>query len=144
MATVVIDANLAVGLVRQMAFSDSFRHKIELWFHAGIHVAVPGLWDYEVTTALRKLWVQGALTADEARAGLETLMCLGLDRYPADKRLLLSALRWSDQLGHSKAYDAQYVALAEQIGAELWTADQRLVNSLQALGVNWVHWISEV
>jgi len=144
MAAVVIDANLAVGLVRQMTFSLSFHHKMEQWFLGGVNIAVPGLWDYEVATALRKLWSLGALSADQATAGLEMLLRLALDRHPANKELLLAALRWAERLGQSKAYDSQYIALAEQIGAELWSADQRLVNALQAQGVNWAHWIGEV
>jgi len=71
-------------------------------------------------------------------------LSLALDRHPADKELLLAALRWAERLGQSKAYDAQYVALAEQMGAELWSADQRLVNALQAQEVSWAHWIGEV
>ncbi|HSR30541.1 MAG TPA: type II toxin-antitoxin system VapC family toxin [Anaerolineae bacterium] len=54
------------------------------------------------------------------------------------------ALRWADRLGHSKAYDAHYLALAEQEGIELWTADRRLANGAQQAGAHWVHWIGEV
>jgi hypothetical protein len=28
-------------------------------------------------------------------------------------------------------------------GAELWTADQRLANGAQQVGVTWVHWVDE-
>lgn len=143
MAAVVVDANLAVGLVRQMPFSLLFRRKIEQWLLDGTTLAVPGLWDYEVTSALRKLWVQGVLTGEQAIAGVETLMRLTLNRHPANKDLMLASLRWAERLGQSKAYDAQYVALAESLDAQLWTADVKLVNALQAQGVSWAHWIGE-
>jgi len=47
-------------------------------------------------------------------------------------------------LGQSIAYNAQYAALAEQYRAELWSADRRLVNALQAQGADWAHWMGEV
>jgi hypothetical protein len=30
------------------------------------------------------------------------------------------------------------------MGAELWTADQVLVNNAQQIGASWVHWMGEV
>jgi hypothetical protein len=49
----------------------------------------------------------------------------------------------SNRLGQSKAYDAFYLALAERLKAEFWTADQRLANGARQLGANWAHWIGE-
>ncbi|NPV86275.1 MAG: type II toxin-antitoxin system VapC family toxin [Anaerolineae bacterium] len=144
MAAVVIDANLAIGLVRQMPFSAAFRTLIERWLVEGVSIAVPALWDYEIVSGLRRLWQQNAITREEAFAGLELVMSLEIQRSPAEQDLLLSSLRWAERLGQSKAYDAQYVALAEQLHAEFWSADEKLVNALKALEVDWAHWIGEV
>lgn len=38
-----------------------------------------------------------------------------------------SALDLAERLSLSATYDAHYLALAEWLGAEFWTADQRLV-----------------
>jgi len=127
-----------------MPFSDAFRRLLAQWIVDGVEVAAPGLWDYEVATAMRKLWQQQALSREQAFAGLEQIMALPIVRYPAERKLLLSALRWAERLGQSKAYDAQYVALAENLNADLWSADQRLVNALQALGATWAHWIGDL
>jgi len=40
-------------------------------------------------------------------------------------------LELASQHGLTNAYDAQYLALAELEGYELWTADERLANSLE-------------
>jgi predicted nucleic acid-binding protein len=53
------------------------------------------------------------------------------------------ALRWAHQLGHSKAYDTHYLAVAEHEGIELWTAGRRLANGAPHTGVRWVHWVGE-
>lgn len=144
MASVVIDANLAIGLVRQMSFSAPFRRLIEGWIYDGTQILVPGLWDYEVVSGLRRLWQQKALTEEQAFSGLEKILLLDVKRYPGEANLLQSALRWAERLGQSKAYDAQYVALAEQMGAEFWSADERLVNTLKSQGITWAHWIGEM
>jgi predicted nucleic acid-binding protein len=144
MASVVIDANLAIGLVRQMPFSDAFRRLIEGWIYNGTPMLVPGLWDYEVVSGLRRLWQQKALTEEQTFGGLEEILNLDIKRYPAEPKLMQSALRWAARLGQSKAYDAQYVALAEQFNAELWSADQRLVHALRDQGIPWAHWIGEM
>ncbi len=48
------------------------------------------------------------------------------------------ALSWAARLGHTKAYDAQYLAPAEEMRCPLLTADLRLVRAAQALGADWV------
>lgn len=49
----------------------------------------------------------------------------------------------AERLGQSKAYGAQYLALASRENAPLWAADLRLVRAAQAAGLGWVHWIGE-
>ncbi|MFQ5613908.1 MAG: type II toxin-antitoxin system VapC family toxin [Anaerolineae bacterium] len=38
------------------------------------------------------------------------------------------------------AYDSYYLALAETLGCELWTADRRLHNIVD---LPWLHWVSD-
>ena len=45
-----------------------------------------------------------------------------------------------DELGLPATYDAQYVVLAEEVGASFWTADKRLFNAT-AGGRPFVRWI---
>ena len=54
-----------------------------------------------------------------------------------------SALRWAARLNQARAYDAFHLALAEELGAEFWTADRRLANAAQRAGATWAHWIGE-
>jgi len=40
------------------------------------------------------------------------------------------------------AYDAHYLALAEMLGCEFWTADRRLYNAVKE-ELPWVKWLSD-
>jgi predicted nucleic acid-binding protein len=62
---------------------------------------------------------------------------------PIDLSLCRAALNWASRLQQRRAYDALYLALAERMQTEFWTADKRLANAAQQLGVTWVHWIGE-
>ncbi len=37
-----------------------------------------------------------------------------------------------------QAYDGFYLAVAERKGAELWTADEKLVNRAKQLNISWI------
>ena len=54
------------------------------------------------------------------------------------------AFDWATRLRQKGAYDGFYLAAAEQLGAELWTADQALVNNALQVGVSWVRWMGEL
>lgn len=82
----------------------------------------PHLVDAEVLSALRRLVGAGTLTADDGARCVNTWNRIGLIRYAAGP--LLERI-WELRQTIS-AYDAMYVALAEQLGCALVTADARL------------------
>jgi predicted nucleic acid-binding protein len=45
-----------------------------------------------------------------------------------DFMLVHRAVAWSQQLRRANTYDCFYLALAEERGCDLWTADSRLFN----------------
>jgi len=77
------------------------------------------------------------------KTSLDELLGMELEVVATTPKLHRRALEWAERLAQSRAYDAQYLALAEQHSAELWTGDKRLVNGAAALGVDWVHWVGE-
>jgi len=140
----VIDANLIAALVVPLPYSDQATQKIVAWKRAGLELLAPVLLEYELTAILRKAVVAQWLTTDLAAEAIGEILSLSIQCLPPTAHLHERALRWADRLGHSKAYDAHYLALAEQEGIELWTADRRLANEAQQTGAHWVHWIGEV
>lgn len=80
---------------------------------------------------------------EQAVIATEDLFALEVEMLPLDNALCKSALRWAERLQQSQAYDAFYIALAEHLQTDFWTADKRLANATQQLGLTWVHWIGE-
>jgi len=139
----VIDANLIAALVVPLPYSDQATQKIVAWRRAGVELLAPVLLEYEITAILRKAVVAQWLTTDLAVEAIGEILTLNIQCLAPTAHLHERALRWAERLGHSKAYDAQYLALAEQEGIELWTADRRLASGAQQAGAHWVHWIGE-
>lgn len=139
----VVDANLALALVLATPYSDRAQVLWERWASAQAVVFAPDLWAYEVTSALRKAMVITGMLLPEAEARLETLVQLGIRLVPPTPSLDRSALRWASRLEQTVAYDAHYLALAEALACEFWTADGRLAAQL-APEVPWVHWVGQV
>jgi predicted nucleic acid-binding protein len=83
---------------------------------------VPELADVEVLSVIRREVLAGRLTPERGAAALQDHAVLAVERYPHHPLLPRG---W--QLRHAvSAYAAQYVALAELLGATLVTADPRL------------------
>jgi predicted nucleic acid-binding protein len=141
--SVVVDANLMVAIVIPLPFSEAVRAKIAAWKSVGESLLAPILWEYELASALRRAVYQGLLEANQAVWALEQTMLLGVEGQLPSAKLHQGSLAWAGRLGQSRAYDAQYLALAEQYRLHFWTADQRLVNAARGAGANWVHWVGE-
>jgi predicted nucleic acid-binding protein len=68
---------------------------------------------------------------------VEAALQLGITLH-GDAALHRRALALAEHLELSAAYDAHYLALAERLGTEFWTADQRLGNAMSSI-LPWVH-----
>lgn len=139
----VVDANLAVNTA--LNFSESLERFWERINLEQITPCAPRLWMSETTSALRAYLAQKQITANEAEQALRTIHALRVEIIDEDGSLCMRALELAGMLNQSKAYDAFYLATAERVDAELWTADERLFNRCRDdLGLDWVNWINEL
>ena len=90
-------------------------------------VHVPALCDVEVASALRRLWRSKALSEQRRNEALSDYVDLSLSRH-GHLALLARVLELS---ANFSAYDGVYVALAEALGADLVTADERLSGAVE-------------
>jgi predicted nucleic acid-binding protein len=119
---IVVDASVLANAVADDGM-DGRRVRRDLREAGGL--AAPDLVDVETVAVLRKRWLAGTLTDRRFAAAVTDLEELDVDRHP-----VLPFMRRAYELrANVTAYDATYVALAETLDCELWTADRRLANA---------------
>jgi predicted nucleic acid-binding protein len=134
----VVDAGVVLALLLPLPFSDQAAAKVRSLTEACEELLTPALLEYEVCSAIRKMIAQQIIDEKAATQALDWIMALRIRPITPAYSLHARALSWADRLGHTKAYDAQYLALAEEMRCPLLTADLRLVRAAQALGADWV------
>lgn len=137
--SVVIDANATLSLFLRLPYSGKVDRWMQTWQLLEVHLVVPTLWEYECLSGLRRAVTLKIISSQDAEQMATDLLALEFQRVAPTHGLHQAALLWAERLGQSKVYDAQYLALAESLSAEFWTVDQRLINTLRGLGVEWVH-----
>lgn len=140
---VVIDAGVGIYQVVTGPLSKPVYSRWAQWIKEDCNVCAPQLWLNETTSVLHKMYKQNLVDNEMARDALDALLGLGITLYEADSETCRRAFAWADRLDQYPAYDGFYLALAEQLQAELWTTDKRLVNRVRQLGKNWVYWAGE-
>lgn len=131
----VVDASFAIRLVTPHSNHDYFQNLSAQWLTQGFTMCAPSLWLYEVISATTKLVRFGELNNQQGQELIQQLHNLGVVLVEMDAPLITRAFDWTLKLNRAAAYDSFYLALAEKLGCDFWTADQRLAN---AVNQSWV------
>lgn len=138
---VVVDASLAVKWLVRETDTDKALILLDSWDRQGVGVAAPHLLPFEVTNALHRRIVRGELTVEGAADRIGRLLASRLELHETPA-LHARSLQLASELDQGAAYDAHYLALAETLGCELWTADERFFRAARAASSD-VRWIGE-
>lgn len=138
--TLVIDANIAIAVVVPAPLTVVARDLLRQWLENDVTIVAPTLWLAETASVIRRYVHAKQMTPQEGSNALDNLLALSISIVPDDQIACRNAYRWSSLLGQIRAYDGFYLALAESMNAPLFSADRRLVNRGQQLGLTWIHW----
>jgi predicted nucleic acid-binding protein len=142
--TVCVDASVIAKLLLPENDSPQARDLWSLWEDQGIVAHAPAYLVFEVSHAIRKGVRRGGLTREEGDRALHELLRMPLryiDFAPADVEELWN--RFVDAFDHLVTpYDAGYLYVADMLDCDLWTADERLVNTVGD-GLSWVRSLSQ-
>ena len=138
----VIDASAAVKAILPNPLQGHCQALVNTF--AENQPAAPVLWAYETTSAITKTVHFGQITAAEGRTALEQLNALGVRLFTPDADQNRTAFDWTLRLKRASVYDSYYLALAQGLECDLWTADSRLFNALKDDHLRWLHWIEEI
>ena len=103
-----------------------------------LRLRAPWLLRYETANAVLVASRRGRITDEIADRVLRDVLKLHIARYSADSQLALALAR---QYGRS-AYDASYLALAQEQELPFVTADRRLHDAVVG-NLSWVVWIGD-
>ena len=111
------------------------------WLAEGTQMVAPYHMRVEATNAIYKRLVRGERTLEAVAVGIEVLLTMNIE-FRDVSGLHIRATQLAAELRQGAVYDAHYLALAESLECELWTADQRFQRAASAAGRG-VRWVGE-
>jgi len=118
---IVLDASAVTEVVLQSGMGSAIRQRL----HTVRLVHAPHLIDIEVTNALRRQYLLGALTSERARQALDDLRNMRILRHRHSPYI---ARIW-ELRDNFTSHDACYLALAEALDATLLTRDAAMASA---------------
>ncbi len=139
---VVVDASLVFKWLVKEELTEEATSLRRSWVERDVTLIAPYFILAEVTNILHRRVVKGEITLQTGTDLIDKLIDMDIQLVETH-HLHRRALELASQLNHGAAYDSHYLALAETLGCDLWTADQRLQRTSSSLSPA-VHWLGEL
>ncbi len=140
---IVVDASIVFKWFVVEEDSDKATAMLGVWETNRSHLAAPHFMVAEVANAFHQRVRQGHMTVREAEARVESVLSpsLAIELYDSSS-LHRRAVELASRLHQPAVYDCIYLALAETLNGELWTADRTFFRAASSEFSN-VRWLSE-
>lgn len=127
---ICIDAGILIKQVVPEPYSDRAAALWERAIEAEWEVVAPALFWFEVTAVLRKKVYRRTLMPAEGELALTTALEANV-QIVSLPNLHRRAWQLADKFQQPTAYDTHYLALAEALQCDFWTADERLFHAVK-------------
>ena len=136
---VVLDTNITIALAIALPYSAGATALYdELIRQDDLTLLAPPHWSIEVISVIREMAFRKAISRDEAIKALNEILSLPITTASTEG-LGRRAFEWAEMLRHAKAYDGAFLAFCELIGADFYTADERLYNAARQNNATFIH-----
>lgn len=129
MSKIIVDSGVLIASVFLETLTPQAKGLLHQLQAATVEFHAPMLLRYEVVAVARKAVYQGRITTDIGRGARDQLLTYPVSLH-IDDVLLKRAYELAELHNRPTAYDSQYLALAERLKCDFWTADERLFNAL--------------
>lgn len=126
----VIDASLAIKWVLREPYTEEALSLADRWVAEETKPIAPCLLFVEITNVLHHRTMKEQISLSHAERLLKGLSNIGIEIWESP-RLHILALQLAQKLQRSAVYDTHYLALAEIMDCDFWTADERFFNSVR-------------
>lgn len=130
MTQVVLDSGVLIASVFLETLTPEAKGLLKQLQADNVALHAPTLLRYECVAVARKAVYQGRVTSDESLRIRDALLNHPLTLH-FDDALLKRGYELATQYNRPTAYDAQYLALAERLSCNFWTADERMFNAVK-------------
>ena len=137
---ICVDASFVVRRVAADVTESRYLNLWNEWLDSGYEIVAPTLIYYEASNAFHRMSLAGQISAEKAVRLMGNATDLRITLY-GDRSLHQKALNLASTLRLPASYDAHYLALAEELSVEFYTADRRLFNAVSS-SLNWVNLIA--
>ena len=138
---VVVDASLAIKWVLKEPYAEQALSLAEEWAVGGTRPSAPCLLLVEATNVLHRRAMLGHISLSQARQLLAGLLAMGIE-IRESPQIHFRAMELAQELQRPAVYDTHYLALADILGCDLWTADERFFNSIKERQPR-IRWLGE-
>lgn len=135
---ICVDASLVLALLLPDDRTPSAEHRWQTWAEDDTDIVAPPLFFSEVISVLREGVYHRRISPDRGDGLFREFLEMGVQTVTPDG-LYDRVWRLAKLHNLARAYDAHYLAVADALGCELWTADRRLFNTV---GVSWLRLVT--
>jgi len=138
---VCVDASFIVAMLTPERYTTLATARWKAWIEGDQRILAPALLAYEVTSALHRMVVQEAIKPEDSRVALQQFIAMDIEFIHLPE-LHIKASELAKRFNRPNVYNAHYLALARHLACPLWTADERLYNTVKEK-FEWIKWVEE-